>query len=116
MSSTSLLRVATRAHPSTFFRANGLRCLKPRSSSALFAVPAVIVSSGSASSFSSSTRQLSAKSDEEGGGHHEESFEEFTARCVGPQWAGKCREGGWTDPPAQTGLRRVASSIANKTL
>ena len=80
MSSTSLLRVATRANPSTFFRANGLRCLKPRSSSALFAVPAVIVSSGSANSFSSSARQLSAKSDEEGGSHHEESFEEFTAR------------------------------------
>ncbi|TVY42270.1 Cytochrome c oxidase subunit 6, mitochondrial [Lachnellula subtilissima] len=75
MSSTSLLRIAARAQPSTFFRANGLRSLTPRCSNAVFAVPALIVTSGSASSFSTSSIR---RSDE--GGHHEESFEEFTAR------------------------------------
>lgn len=84
MSSTSLLRVAARAQPSTFFRSNGLRCLKPHGSSALYAVPAMIVTSASASSFSTSARKLSDKTDEDAG-HHEESFEEFTARFVVPQ-------------------------------
>lgn len=74
MSSTSILRIASRAQPSTFFRSNGLRSLTPRSSNAIYAVPALIATSGSASSFSTSSRKLS------GDGHHEESFEEFTAR------------------------------------
>lgn len=113
MSSTSLLRVATRAHTPTFFRSNGIRSLKPRSSSAFFAVPAVIVTSGSASTFSSSVRKLSDKSDEAGNGHHEESFEEFTARCVGDNGRWHRREVDGTDPPARTGQRRVAWPIAN---
>jgi cytochrome c oxidase subunit 5a len=84
MSSTSLLRVAARAQPSNFFRSNALRSLKPRSSSALYAVPGFIVTSGSANSFSTSTRKFADKNEEEGAGtgHHEESFEEFTARSV----------------------------------
>jgi cytochrome c oxidase subunit 5a len=80
-----MLRIAARAQPSTFFRANGLRSLTPRSSNALYAVPALIATSGSVSSFSTSSRRLSDKDGEEGS-HHEESFEEFTARYVGPQW------------------------------
>ncbi|KAE8441519.1 Cytochrome c oxidase subunit 6 [Mollisiaceae sp. DMI_Dod_QoI] len=78
MSSTSLLRVAARAQPTTFFRANGLRSLTPRSSSAMYAVPALIATSGSTYSFSTSSTRRSDK--EEGGHGHEESFEEFTAR------------------------------------
>ncbi|KAF8861194.1 putative cytochrome c oxidase subunit 6, mitochondrial [Acephala macrosclerotiorum] len=78
MSSTSLLRVAARAQPSTFFRANGLRSLTPRSSNAMYAVPALIATSGSTYSFSTSSIRRSDK--EEGGHGHEESFEEFTAR------------------------------------
>lgn len=81
MSSTSLLRIAARAQPCHFFRANGIRSL-PRTSSSIYAVPALIATTGSASSFSTSSRKLADKdSHEEGGaGHHEESFEEFTAR------------------------------------
>jgi cytochrome c oxidase subunit 5a len=85
MSSTSLLRIAARAQPSTFFRANGLRSLSPRSSNALYAVPALIATSGSVSSFSTSSVRLSDK-DGEDGSHHEESFEEFTARYAVPNW------------------------------
>ncbi|KAG0646625.1 Cytochrome c oxidase subunit [Hyphodiscus hymeniophilus] len=76
MSSTSILRVASRAQRSTFFRSNALRNLTPRSSNAIYAVPALIATSGSASSFSTSSRRQS----DENAGHHEESFEEFTAR------------------------------------
>lgn len=79
MSSTSLLRVAARAQPSTFFRANGLRSLTPRSSSAMYALPAMIATTGSTSSFSTTSIR---RSDD---GHGEESFEEFTARYRGPQ-------------------------------
>ncbi|KAH8773176.1 cytochrome c oxidase-like protein subunit 5A [Hyaloscypha sp. PMI_1271] len=79
MSSSSLLRIAARAQPSTFFRANGLRSLTPRSSNALYAVPALIATSGSVSSFSTSSVRLSDKDGQEAS-HHEESFEEFTAR------------------------------------
>jgi cytochrome c oxidase subunit 5a len=85
MSSTSLLRIAARAQPSTFFRANGLRSLAPRSSNALYAVPALIATSGSISNFSTSSVRLSDKDGQEGS-HHEESFEEFTARYVVPNW------------------------------
>ncbi|PVH76572.1 cytochrome c oxidase-like protein subunit 5A [Cadophora sp. DSE1049] len=74
MSSTSILRVAARAQPSTFFRANGLRSLTPRSANALYAVPAMIATSGSINSFSTTSRLRSDAS------HGEESFEEFTAR------------------------------------
>ncbi len=84
MSSSSLLRIAARAQPSTFFRANGLRSLTPRSSNALYAVPALIATSGSVSSFSTSSVRLSDKDGQEAS-HHEESFEEFTARYVDPQ-------------------------------
>ncbi|TVY81214.1 Cytochrome c oxidase subunit [Lachnellula suecica] len=76
MSSTSLLRMAARAQPSTFFRANGLRSLTPRTSNAVYAVPALIATSGSTSSFSTSSIRRSE--------HHEESFEEFTASQWGP--------------------------------
>ncbi|KUJ17312.1 COX5A-domain-containing protein [Mollisia scopiformis] len=76
MSSTSILRVAARAQPSTFFRANGIRSLTPRNSSAMYAVPALIATSGSTCSFSTSSIRRS----EDGGHGHEESFEEFTAR------------------------------------
>ena len=86
MSSTSMLRIASRAQPSTFFRSNGLRFLSPRSSSgALYAVPAVLATSGSAANFSTSRIARSDKDGEEAG-HHEESFEEFTARYVTFQW------------------------------
>jgi len=85
-----MLRVAARAKPSTFFRANGLRSLTPRSSNALYAVPALIATSGSASSFSTSSIRLADKDGEEAS-HHEESFEEFTARYAGLQLA-LCRE------------------------
>ncbi|KAH8782213.1 putative cytochrome c oxidase subunit 6, mitochondrial [Hyaloscypha finlandica] len=81
MSSSSLLRIAARAQPSTFFRANGLRSLTPRSSNALYAVPALIATSGSVSSFSTSSVRLSDKDGQEAS-QHEESFEEFTARYV----------------------------------
>jgi cytochrome c oxidase subunit 5a len=82
---TSLLRIAARAQPSTFFRANGLRSLTPSSSkNALYAVPALIATSGSVSSFSTSSIRQSDKDDQEAS-HHEESFEEFTARYVDPQ-------------------------------
>lgn len=84
MSSSSLLRIAARAQPSTFFRANGLRSLTPRSSNALYAVPALIATSGSVSSFSTSSIRQSDKDGQEAS-HHEESFEEFTARYVDPQ-------------------------------
>ena len=88
MSSTSLLRFAARTQPSTFFRSNGLRNLTPRSSSAVYAVPALIATTGSASSFSTSTRLFADKDGQEasGAGHHEESFEEFTARYVAFNW------------------------------
>ncbi|KAG9244947.1 cytochrome c oxidase-like protein subunit 5A [Calycina marina] len=74
MYSTSLLRMAARAQPGTFFRANGVRNITPRSSNALYAVPAMMIaSSGSTSSaFSTSIRMRSDA--------HEETFEEFTAR------------------------------------
>merc|ERR1712093_496929 len=74
MSSTSILRVAARAQPSSFFRANGLRSLTPRGANALHAVPAMIATSGSINSFSTTSRLRSDAS------HGEESFEEFTAR------------------------------------
>ncbi|KAG9236695.1 putative cytochrome c oxidase subunit 6, mitochondrial [Amylocarpus encephaloides] len=77
MSSTSLLRIAARAQPSTFFRSNGLRNLTPRSSNAIYAVPALFATSGSASSFSTSSVR---KGEQEASHSHEESFEEFTAR------------------------------------
>ncbi len=80
MSSTSMLRLAARAQPSTFFRANGLRSLTPRCSNALFAVPALIATSGTASTFSTSSVRRSDKDGEEAAHGHEESFEEFTAR------------------------------------
>jgi cytochrome c oxidase subunit 5a len=83
MPSSSLLRIAARAQPSTFFRANGLR-MTPRSSNALYAVPALIATSGSVSSFSTSSIRQSDKDGQEAS-HHEESFEEFTARYVDPQ-------------------------------
>jgi len=73
MSSTSLLRIVARTQPCTFFRANSIRNIIPRSSSAVYAVPALIATSGSASSFSTSSRKASDA-------HAEESFEEFTAR------------------------------------
>ncbi|CZS89430.1 probable cytochrome-c oxidase chain VI precursor [Rhynchosporium agropyri] len=73
MSSTSILRVAARAQPSSFFRSNGLRSLAPRAN-ALYAVPAMIATSGSINSFSTTSRLRSDAS------HGEESFEEFTAR------------------------------------
>jgi cytochrome c oxidase subunit 5a len=85
MSSTSLLRIAARARPSTFFRSNGLRSLTPRSSNALYAVPALIATSGSIGSFSTSSVRLADKDGQEAG-HHEESFEEFTARYVILNW------------------------------
>lgn len=91
MSSSSLLRIAARAQPSTFFRANGLRSLTPRSSNALYAVPALIATSGSVSSFSTSSVRLSDKDGQEAS-HHEESFEEFTARYVDPQLASRAFE------------------------
>jgi len=78
MSSTSLLRIAARAQPSTFFRANGIRNITPRSSSAIYAIPALIATSGSASTFSTSSRMRSDA--------HEETFEEFTARYAAHQW------------------------------
>jgi cytochrome c oxidase subunit 5a len=84
MSSTSLLRLAARAQPSTFFRSNGIRNLAPHRSNAFYAVPALIATSGSISSFSTSSARLSDKDGQEAS-HHEESFEEFTARYVGPQ-------------------------------
>ncbi|RDL36390.1 putative cytochrome-c oxidase chain VI [Venustampulla echinocandica] len=71
MSSTSLLRIAARAQPSTFFRSNGLRSLTPRTSNALYAVPALLATAGSASSFSTTSIRRS---------DNEETFEEFTAR------------------------------------
>jgi cytochrome c oxidase subunit 5a len=77
MSSTSLLRIAARAQPTAFFRANGLRSLTPRTSNAIYAVPALLATSSSVNSFSTSSIR---RSDKEEGGHHEESFEEFTAR------------------------------------
>jgi cytochrome c oxidase subunit 5a len=80
MSSTSLLRVAARAQTTTFFRANALRNLTPRTSNALYAVPALIATSGSISSFSTSSRRLADKDGQEASHGHEESFEEFTAR------------------------------------
>jgi hypothetical protein len=91
MSSSSLLRIAARAQPSTFFRANGLRSLTPRSSNALYAAPALIATSGSVSSFSTSSVRLSDKDGQEAS-HHEESFEEFTARYVDPQLASRAFE------------------------
>ncbi|KAH6664404.1 putative cytochrome c oxidase subunit 6, mitochondrial [Halenospora varia] len=80
MSSTSLLRIAARAQPSTFFRSNGLRSLTPRSSNAIYALPALLATSGPASSFSTSSLRLSDKDGQEASHGHEESFEEFTAR------------------------------------
>ncbi|KAF4628861.1 hypothetical protein G7Y89_g9289 [Cudoniella acicularis] len=80
MSSTSLLRIAARAQPSTFFRSNGLRSLTPRTSNAIYALPALLATSGSASSFSTSSLRLSDKDGQEASHGHEESFEEFTAR------------------------------------
>jgi len=82
--SSSLLRIAARAQPSTFFRSNGLRSLTPRSSNVLYAVPALIATSGSVSSFSTSSIRQADKDGQEAS-HHEESFEEFTARYVDPQ-------------------------------
>jgi cytochrome c oxidase subunit 5a len=76
MSSTSLLRLAARS--------NGIRNLAPHRSNAFYAVPALIATSGSISSFSTSSARLSDKDGQEAS-HHEESFEEFTARYVGPQ-------------------------------
>merc|ERR1712098_714705 len=73
-SSTSILRVAARAQPWSFFRANGLGSLTPRGANALYAVPAMIATSGSINSFSTTSRLRSDAS------HGEESFEEFTAR------------------------------------
>jgi hypothetical protein len=113
MSSTSLLRIAARAQPSTFFRANGLRSLTPRSSSALYAVPALIATSGSISSFSTSSVRLSDKDVQEAG-HHEESFEEFTARYAVPNWRREllsmfCR----AEPKRRNDARQQLSSIAN---
>jgi hypothetical protein len=70
MSSTTLLRIAARA-PSTFFRSNGIRQMVPRTSSAAFVVPGMIVGN----SFSSSSKAMSDDAHS-----HEESFEEFTAR------------------------------------
>jgi hypothetical protein len=83
MSSISLLRIAARAQPITFFRANGLRSMTPRTSNALYVVPALIATSGSVNSFSTSNRKLS----DEAAGHHEESFEEFTARYDTFNWS-----------------------------
>ncbi|PQE33763.1 cytochrome c oxidase subunit Va protein [Rutstroemia sp. NJR-2017a WRK4] len=84
MSSTSILRIASRAQSSAIFRSNGLRSLTPRTSSAtLYAVPAMIATSGSASNFSTTSRAQSAQAVDKDGqeaAHHEESFEEFTAR------------------------------------
>jgi len=85
MSSTSVLRIAARARPTTFFRPNGLRSTGARTSSAFFAVPAVIATSGSVSNFSTTRRAgfsaLKEQNDDLQQGHgHEESFEEFTAR------------------------------------
>ncbi len=79
MSSTSMLRIAARTQPSTFFRANGLRSVTPRRSNVVYAVPALIATSGSTSNFSTSSLRMSDK-EEASHGHHEESFEEFTAR------------------------------------
>ena len=104
MSSTSLLRIASRAQPSSFFRSNGLRSLKTRSSSAVYAVPALIATSGSASSFSTTVRRSE--------GHHEESFEEFTARYVGLQWAlwaDGLGEGAWEEVHAESKHHRLRS-------
>ncbi|CAG8976762.1 hypothetical protein HYALB_00008420 [Hymenoscyphus albidus] len=73
MSSTSLLRIAARAQPSTLFRTNGLRSLTPRTFAA--GPAALLATSGSGvHSFSTTAARLS------GDPHGEESFEEFTAR------------------------------------
>ena len=77
MSSTRILRIATRAQPSAIFRSNGLRSFTPRA--------APTMSATSANCFSTTSRSLSADKDGQEAGHHEESFEEFTARYVGLQ-------------------------------
>ncbi|CAG8957578.1 hypothetical protein HYFRA_00010444 [Hymenoscyphus fraxineus] len=76
MSSTSLLRIAARAQPSTLLRTNGLRSLTPRTFAA--GPAALLATSGSGvHSFSTTAARLS------GDPHGEESFEEFTASGVG---------------------------------
>ncbi|EPE25118.1 Cytochrome c oxidase subunit E [Glarea lozoyensis ATCC 20868] len=80
MSSSSILRIAARAQPSTFFRSNGIRSLTPRASNAIYAAPALFATSGSANSFSTSSARRVDKDGEEASTSHEESFEEFTAR------------------------------------
>ncbi|KAB8303325.1 hypothetical protein EYC80_004761 [Monilinia laxa] len=72
MSSTRILRIASRAQPSAIFRSNGLRSFTPR--------VAPTMSATSANCFSTTSRSLSADKDGQEAAHHEESFEEFTAR------------------------------------
>jgi len=108
MSSTSLLRIAARAQPSTFFRANGIRNITPRSSSAVFAIPALIATSGSVSTFSTSSRMRSDA--------HDETFEEFTARYAACQLASP-RPWGSTPGtiPHSRNTTKLGSSIANES-
>lgn len=69
--STSILRIAARGGPSTFFRANTI--IRPAAAQPLTARAAVLVPALMAgSSFSTSARLQSE--------HQEESFEEFSAR------------------------------------
>jgi cytochrome c oxidase subunit 5a len=81
---SSLLRLAAHGRLASFGVQRPLRSLTPRSSNALYAVPALIATSGSVSSFSTSSIRQSDKDGQEAS-HHEESFEEFTARYVDPQ-------------------------------
>lgn len=69
--SASIVRVAVRGSPTTFFRANAVAAARgPLAARAGFVVPTTLAST----SFSTTTRMRSE--------HHEESFEEFSARCV----------------------------------
>ncbi len=78
---SSLLRLVSQGRLASFGVQRPLRSLAPRSSNALYAVPALIATSGSVSSFSTSSIRQSDKDGQEAS-HHEESFEEFTARYV----------------------------------
>jgi len=115
MSSTSLLRIAARAQPSTFFRSNGLRSLTPRNSNAVFALPAMIAASRSASSAGSSSGSYDEKDSADAGHGHEESFEEFTARYATFQLLERGFEQVPVQPKPRNNARRSRSSIANNS-
>ncbi|KAL2037714.1 hypothetical protein N7G274_009439 [Stereocaulon virgatum] len=77
MSSTTLLRLASRTPSSCLFRS---RISPPRPHAGL---PATLICSSHSSDFSTSVRRAAEKApmeDTAASGHHEESFEEFTAR------------------------------------